>query len=162
MKPKEQLTAAADSSPATWSPLLRLATQEVFEVMLGCLVELRNPAAPAGFELTAMVGFAGQLCGRFSLRSSKESAAGMAGKILGTQVNNDDAQIWDAMGEIANMIAGNFKNKLVGLENRCALSLPTVISGSDYKCRAMKNSCLLEVALLFEGAPFSVTVEVQG
>jgi chemotaxis protein CheX len=109
-----------------------------------------------------MVGLAGQLCGRFTLRSSKQSAGVMACKMLGVQLNHDEPQIWDAMGEIANMIAGNFKNKLVGLENRCLLSLPTVVSGSDYQCRAMKNSYLLEVALLFEGAPLTVAVEVHG
>jgi len=161
MKPGGQLTAAADSSPETWGPLLQLASQEVFEMMLGCQVELQNPPTPAPFEFTAMVGLAGQLCGRFTLRSSKQSAAVMACKILGAELNKDDAQIWDAIGEIANMIAGNFKNKLVGLENRCMLSLPTIISGSDYRCRAMKNSYLLEVALLFEGAPVIVAVEVH-
>jgi chemotaxis protein CheX len=161
MKPAEQLTAAADSSPETWGPLLQQATQEVFEMMLGCQVELRNPPTPAPFEFTAMVGFAGQLCGRFTLRACKPSAGIMGSKILGVQLQHDDAQIWDAVGEIANMIAGNFKNKLVGLENRCMLSLPTVVAGSDYKCSAIKNSCLLEVALLFEKAPFTVAVEVH-
>jgi chemotaxis protein CheX len=162
VKPAEHITASADSSPETWRPLLQLASQEVFEIMLGCRVELRNPPAPAPFEFTAMVGFAGQMCGLFTLRSSTQSAGVMACKMLDVQLTNDDAQIWDAIGEIANMIAGNFKNKLVGLENRCMLSPPTVITGSDYKRSAMKDSYLLEVALLFEGAPITVAVEVQG
>jgi chemotaxis protein CheX len=162
VKPAEPVTAAADSNPETWFPLLHLASQEVLEKMLESQVELRDPPVPASFEFTAIVGFAGQLCGRFTLRSSKQSAGVMACKLLGAQLNHDDAQIWDAIGEIANMIAGNFKNKLVGLENRCALSLPTVIRGSDYRCGAIKNSHLLEVALLFEGAPFTVAVEVHG
>jgi chemotaxis protein CheX len=161
VKTAEHLTASADSSPETWRPLLQLASQEVFEMMLGCQVELRNPPAPTPFEFTAMVGFAGQLCGRFTLRSSKQSAVVMAGKMLGVQLNHDDAQIWDAIGELANMIAGNFKNKLIGLENRCMLSLPTVVAGSDYRCSAIKNSYMLEVALLFEAAPLTVAVEVH-
>ncbi len=161
MKPAEQPAAAAANSPESLRPLLQLASREVFEMMLGCQVELRNPPAPAPFEFTAMVGFAGQLCGCFRLRSSRQSAAVMACKMLGAQLSHDDPQIWDAVGEMANMIAGNFKNKIVGLENRCMLSLPTVITGSDYKCPAMKDSYLLEVELLFEAAPVTVQVEIH-
>jgi chemotaxis protein CheX len=155
------LTADAGSSPESWGPLLQLASEEVFEMMVGYHLETRNPSAAAPFEFTAMVGFAGQLCGRLTMRSSKQSAVAMASKMLGVSLNHDDAQIWDAIGEIANMIAGDFKNKIVGLENRCMLSLPTVITGSDYKYRAMKNSCLLEIHLGFEGAPLMVAVEVH-
>jgi chemotaxis protein CheX len=154
-------SADAGSSPESWGPLLQLASEEVFEMMVGCGVETRNPAGAAPFEFTAMVGFAGLLCGRFTLRSSKQSAVAMASKMLGVSLNDDDAQIWDAIGEIANMIAGNFKNKIVGLENRCMLSMPTVITGSDYKYRAMKNSSLLEAHLCFEGVPLTVAVEVH-
>ena len=162
MNAAAHLAADAGSSPESWHPLLQVASQEVFEMMVGSRVETRNPSAPVPFEFTAMVGFAGQMCGRFTMRSSKQSAAVMASKMLGTPLNHDDAQIWDAIGEIANMIAGNFKNKIVGLENRCMLSLPTIIAGSDYKYRAMKNSYLLETHLSFEGAPLVVAVEVHG
>jgi chemotaxis protein CheX len=164
VRPAEHLnlTASADSAPETWQPLLQLASQEVFEVMLGCRLELQDPPGTAPFELTAMVGLAGQLCARFTLRASTHSAILIASKMLRVQMIPDDALIWDAMGEIANMIAGNFKNKLVGLEDRCMLSLPTVITGSDYKCGAMKNSRLLKAALLFEGAPIAVALEIHG
>jgi chemotaxis protein CheX len=155
-------TAEAGGSPESWRPLLQVASQEVFEMMVGCRLQTRTRSAATPFEFTAMVGFAGQMCGRFTMRSSKQSAAAMASKMLGVSLNHDDAQIWDAIGEIANMIAGNFKNKIVGLENRCMLSLPTVITGSDYKYRAMKNSYLLEAELWFEEAPLTVTVEIHG
>lgn len=162
MNAAAHLTAEAGSSPESWGPLLQVASQEVFEMMVGCRVETRTPNTAARFEYTAMVGFAGQMCARFTMRSSKQSAVVMASKMLGVSLNHEDAQIWDAIGEIANMIAGNFKNKIVGLENRCMLSLPTVITGSDYQYRAMKNSCLLETHLWFEGAPLMVAVEVHG
>ncbi len=155
------LSADAGSSPESWGPLLQVASQEVFEMMVGCRVETRDASAPAPFEFTAMVGFAGLMCGRFTMRASKQSAVAMASKMLGVSLNHDDAQIWDAIGEIANMIAGNFKNKIVGLENRCMLSLPTVITGSDYKYRAMKKSSLLEAHLCFDGAPLTISVEVH-
>jgi chemotaxis protein CheX len=147
--------------PENWQPFLELAAREVFEIMLGCKLEPQDPVSPATAEITAMVGLAGQLCGLLTLRCSSQSAALMASKMLGVSVSQADEQMWDAMGEIANMVAGNFKNKLTGMADRCMLSVPTVITGSDYSCRSMADTGPLEVTMLFEGAPVTVAVEIH-
>jgi chemotaxis protein CheX len=152
---------ASDTVPEGWTPLLELAVREVFEIMLGCRLEAQNEAAPVSSDFTAMVGMAGQLCGLLTLRCSAHSAALMASKMLGTDVKEADQQMWDAIGEIANMIAGNFKNKLTGMGERCMLSVPTVITGSDYSFRSMADTAPLELTLLFEGVPMTVAVEIH-
>ena len=63
------------------------------------------------------------------------------------QRTDDDQQMRDAIGEVANMIAGSFKNKLTGLAHGCMLSSPTVITGSDYAYRAPTDFDVLEVDL---------------
>jgi len=151
----------AQGVPATWLPLLEVAVREIFEIMLGCQLEAAGEQGPAPAEVTAMVGMAGQLCGLLTLRCSSQSAARMASKMLGVTVNPTDEQMWDALGEIANMTAGNFKNKLTGMADRCVLSVPTVITGSDYSCRSMADTSPLEVTMLFESAPVTVAVEVH-
>ena len=60
------------------------------------------------------------------------------------------AELADAMGEICNMVAGNFKNKISGLSDGCMLSVPTVITGSDYNLHSPADSETLELKLLFE------------
>lgn len=153
--------AASDKVPESWGPLLEVAVREVFEIMLGCKLESQNEPAPVSGDFTAMVGLAGQLCGLLTLHCSAHSAALMASRMLGVDVKESDPQMWDAIGEIANMIAGNFKNKLTGMGDRCMLSVPTVITGSDYSLRSMTNAGPLEVPFLFEGAPISIAVEVH-
>jgi hypothetical protein len=59
------------------------------------------------------------------------------------------------------MIAGNFKNKLSGLSDRCMLSVPTVITGADYCFHSLADSGSLEVVMNFEGAPIRVSLEIQ-
>ncbi|HXY13373.1 MAG TPA: chemotaxis protein CheX [Terriglobales bacterium] len=152
---------ASDKVPSTWGPLLELAAREVFEIMLGCKLESPAAPTPVSSDFTAMVGLAGQLCGLLTLRCSAQSAGLMASRMLGAEVKESDQQMWDAIGEIANMIAGNFKNKLTGTGENCVLSVPTVITGSDYTFRSMADSGPLEVSLLFEGAPLTVAVEVH-
>ncbi|HXZ39129.1 MAG TPA: chemotaxis protein CheX [Terriglobales bacterium] len=153
--------ATSDRIPEGWIPFLELAAREVFEIMLGCMLETQSAAGPVPADFTAMVGLAGQLCGLLTLRCGAHSAALMASKMLGVDVKESDQQMWDAIGEIANMIAGNFKNKLTGMGDRCMLSVPTVITGSDYSFRSMADTGPLEVVFLFEGAPISVAVEVH-
>ena len=154
--------ATAGPDHLHWVPLLELATREVFEMMLGCQLQKLEDHHPTPPELTAMVGLAGRLCGVLSVRCESKSAVVMAAKMLGIPPNQVNGQIQDAVGEIANMVAGNFKNKVSGMGSGCWLSLPTVISGSDYKCRSLASSGKIEVHFLFDGSPLCIDLEVHG
>jgi chemotaxis protein CheX len=68
----------------------------------------------------------------------------------------------DALGEVANMIAGNFKNKLNGTSDKCMLSVPTVITGADYTFRSLAVANSVTLWFAFQGLPLSVTLELQG
>lgn len=147
----------------TWQPLLELATREVFEIMLSTQLDNLTPVAPLGSsEFTAMVGLAGQLCGVFSIRTSAAAARNMASKMLGISPEEAGQESWDAIGEIANMVAGNFKAKLSGMGNHCMLSVPTVITGADYCMRSLADGEKIEAAFLFDGGEVVwVTLELH-
>ena len=144
-----------------WQPLLELAAREVFEIMLSCKLDGTGEPASSPGELTAMVGLAGQICGLVTLRCTAKSAASMASRMLGAEIHPGDKQMFDAIGEITNMVAGNFKNKLTGIADKCMLSVPTVITGSDYSCRSMADTDPLRLTVIFEGAPVTITLEIH-
>jgi chemotaxis protein CheX len=150
-----------NSTHQNWAPLLELAAQEVFELMLSC--KLTVPQNPADFEpdITAMVGLAGQLCGVLTIRCGHKSAGLMASKMLGIDVDTAGPEMCDAFGEVCNMVAGNFKNKVSGLGDGCMLSVPTVITGTDYDLHPLTDSAAIEVRFLFEGLPMTVALEVH-
>jgi chemotaxis protein CheX len=155
-------SAAVRSHEENWQPILVLAVEEVFEIMLGCRVKAA-PRSEHGIhgEFTAMIGLAGSLCGVLSVCCDAQTAKQLAKCMLGDIVNSQD-QVSDALGEICNMVAGNFKNKLSGMDGRCMLSVPAVISGGEYQFRSLANGDLLDVCVLFEGAPVSVRLELHG
>jgi len=104
-----------------WIQLIEVAAREVFELMLGCQLTLSATAeTPVG--VTAMVGLAGQLCGVLSIRCCGDTAALMTSKMLGVALDEVGPDVGDALGEVCNMVAGNFKNKIAGLANGCLLS----------------------------------------
>ncbi len=157
--PKQALAAG---NHETWAPLLELATREVFQLMLGS--ELTQPAdeAIASPSVTSMVGLAGQLCGVLSVHCDHKAASLMTSKMLGVPLDKvGGAEMSDALGEICNMVAGNFKNKISGLGDGCMLSPPTVVTGSDYNTYAMADSPALEVRALFEGKPLIVSLQIH-
>ena len=147
----------------SWHPVLVLSTQEVFETMLGSKLEVASEPPPEGaLDVTAMVGLAGLLCGVLTVRCSSRAAGRMASKMLGIDADKAGPEMWDAMGEICNMVAGNFKNKISGLGDGCMLSVPTVITGGDYSCRSLGDSSTLQGNFLFEEERIIVAIEIHG
>jgi chemotaxis protein CheX len=94
-----------------WPPIMEQAAREVFEMMLG--TKLTTPDAPlAGpFDATSMVGLAGQVCGILTFSCDAKAAMLMASKMLDAPATEVSREVLDALGEVCNMVAGNFKNK---------------------------------------------------
>jgi chemotaxis protein CheX len=152
---------AADGGHENWIPLLNTAAKEVFELMLGCQLTASATAEETNMDVTAMVGLAGQLCGVLSVRCDGKAAALMTSKMLGVALDKVGPEVADALGEVCNMVAGNFKNKIAGLAEGCMLSPPTVITGSDYNLHSMADSPAVEVRMQFENMPIVISLQIH-
>jgi len=145
-----------------WLPILERAAQEVFEIVLGCQVK---PVEPSEHKLkggfTAIVGLAGALCGVVTVCCAAPTALRIAKGMLGDAAGFEE-QVADALGEICNMIAGGFKNKLAGTDERCMLSVPSVISGGEYRFHSLVEGCSIETVVLFEDAPVAIRLQLKG
>ncbi len=153
-------SATADTHQK-WVPLLEMATREVFELMLSCQLVPASSIDDSGMDVTSMVGLAGQLCGVITVRCQEKAAALMASKMLGLPVEKVGQDFSDALGEVCNMVAGNFKNKIAGLSDGCLLSPPSVITGSDYSLHSLADSPGLQVRMLFENLPIVITLQIH-
>ena len=141
---------------------MELAIREVFDMMLATrLLPFAAEANTKEGEFTALVGLAGSLCGVLSIRCSSQAARVMASKMLGMPPEEVDRDSLDALGEIANMIAGNFKGKLSGVGNHCMLSVPTIIEGSNYESHSMTGGHSIEKVFDFENKPLWITLELH-
>jgi chemotaxis protein CheX len=154
-------TFVTRSHEENWQPVLELAIEEVFEIMVGCRVK---PVAQSGHtpdrQFTAMVGLTGSLCGILTVCCGGKTAHGLAKAMLGAAAQSE-AEVGDALGEICNMITGNFKNKLAGTDDRCMLSVPTVVSGGHYSVHSMIEGSSITALVLFENNPVFVTLQVN-
>ena len=154
-----ELSAAQNN----WREELTQASQEVFEIMVGaCLTVPSEPVPVLVPDFAAMVGIAGSLCGLVSVRTTSECARRIAAKMLGDDEVGAAEAAQDAFGEVCNMIAGSFKGRVSGLADACALSVPTVIYGRDFKLFSLARGEHHEVTFEFEGKLLSVSLDLQG
>jgi chemotaxis protein CheX len=111
--------------------------------------------------LTAMVGMAGVLCAMTTIHCSTDTAMRLASKMAGTEAAKDPNIVNDAMGELCNMVAGNFKAKVTILADHCLLSVSAVITGENYALQSAEPSESLQVSLLFESSPIQISLITQ-
>lgn len=118
------------------------ATQEVFRTMV--LTELTTGVPIDGDALrprsnvVATVSFAGPQNGVIAFYTTLETAALVAGALLGGPVHDRD-QMADATGELTNMIAGTFRNHMARDGSPWAISIPSVTMGSDFYTRYVSD-----------------------
>ena len=91
--------------------------REIFTTMVGIedllrLPLLTDPRTHFSDCITAMVGFAGFFNGLVSLHVPRPLALRFTSSMIGMEVTEMGADVNDALGEIANMIAGSFKHHL--------------------------------------------------
>lgn len=153
--------SAATVTVHEWLPHLEQSASEVFDLMLNSKLRKGVPQLFPAPECTAMVGLAGSIRGIFTVRCGGATANQLAATMLRLPPERAAHYAADALGEIANMIAGNFKNKTDSAGDRSFLSLPTVVTGMAYTCRSLSSVAPLELWFQFRGEPLQITMEVQ-
>ena len=143
-----------------WLTLLELAAREVFQMMVGGDLDACTTERPDFGDITAMIGLAGELCGLVTINCSAACASQIASAMLGTNVTVEDGAL-DALGEICNMVAGNFKAKVTNLANGCVLSVPTVIRGSDYELHPIGDGSSGAIVQSFSGCPMQIALRIH-
>jgi len=145
-----------------WKAILECCAIEVFGMMANSSVQA-NPHAEeeSHGEMLAMVGMAGSLCGVTTIHCSKTIAEKLAVAMLGEDAESNPSMARDALGELCNMVAGNFKAKISNLADTCMLSVPTVIAGDNYSMEISEPSDGVTVALILDDEPIWVALMVH-
>jgi chemotaxis protein CheX len=160
--PKQAIPGENSSTFDHWRVLLGDAVKEVFSMMVGAEVTVpETEPASRTVDVTGMVGLAGALCGVMSVRCSSNSANKIASQMLSVPIEEAASHQSDAIGEICNMVAGNFKAKIDGMQDKCMLSVPTVITGEDYQLHSLAAGDRIELVFVYETEPLWIALEIR-
>ncbi|MHB1793567.1 MAG: chemotaxis protein CheX [Acidobacteriaceae bacterium] len=118
------------------------ATEQVFATMLNLEIEAGPPVFdhdfPGHFDgVMSFVGMAGAWLGTGSLFCSAACARRIASSFLMVEFPSVDAEVLDAMGELANIIIGNVKKTVEQSVGPMALSTPTSIVGRELTAHSL-------------------------
>jgi chemotaxis protein CheX len=134
--------------------------ERIGELQLGWVVE-RSQADAAVADLdetsmTATVQIAGDFDGAVHVSCTSEVAFAVAARMFATPAASLAApEVRDALGEIANMVAGNLKGRLAGSSS---LSLPTVVQGRSLEVTRLGSEDLATIGFLIPGGRILVRV----
>jgi CheY-specific phosphatase CheX len=146
------------------------STTEVFEKMITLQVSSEAAQEEALFNgevhVCATIGFAGEWHGFLSLQCGEDLAYQVTSQLLVTKMGDlEKADVWDAMGEVVNMIGGRFKAIFAESYNdgreAFKMSLPTVIMGNNYHLVVVGGDRIPETILEADGKRFSVKLALK-
>ncbi len=139
------------------------ATMDVFGTMLGvdavagARFNETQPAHPS-HGLVSLIGMAGAWVGTGGISCSAELACKLSSRFLMTEYESVNDDVLDAMGELTNMIIGNFKNEVEVHVGTLGLSIPTVIFGRNFVARSAAENDWIAVPFECEGETMVVRV----
>jgi len=137
------------------------AVISLFQTMMTLTVKVGTPTlktkAKAHYDVCGVIDVSGDVNGRVVVSMPEPLATVLASELLDDTIEVLDEDCIDAVGEIANMIAGNAKTDFPGGSN--AISVPQVVIGREnvpypvrtpvisIPCETAKGPLLIDVAL---------------
>lgn len=140
------------------------SVRHLFKTMLQADLMISKPMLVDGdmrADASAVIGFSGDVVGSVVLCFPLPTAVKAASAFAGMEINQDHEDFADALGELANIVAGQAKSKLDGFN--VSISLPNVIIGREHAvlqskqrprlaipCDSMLGRFTVEVAMVID------------
>lgn len=119
------------------SDLLLESAKEIFSTMIFMDIQEAKEwdENAAKWDLLGSITFKGGIEGCLAVCCTKPCAQAIAVNMLALDSPNDltEEGTCDAMGEIANMVMGGFKSRILKTVNNLEVSIPSVVSGHELR-----------------------------
>lgn len=120
------------------------SAKEIFSAMVMMEItvagELLTETMVFADSISGVVGLAGKYQGVLAIHLPNSVAMAITGSFLGMEIEEINEDVEDAVGELANMLAGGIKTVLSDKGKDIALSIPTIISGREYDFQSTKEA----------------------
>lgn len=136
------------------------STTEIFETMV--FVELQPGKRHIGSDIdmdadiASCIGFGGDIRGLIGVHCPLDVATGITGAMLGMEFDEITDDVKDAIGEIANMIAGGVKTGLAGSNKDIQLAVPSTACGKSLRIGGPARGSSLVVPFTVDAGTFYV------
>ncbi len=144
------------------NPFMR-ATLDTFKTMLNTdakpgVPQLKKEKMPT-YDVSGIIGLSGDAKGSITISFPKIMALKVVSVMIGVKLKVIGPELTDGIGEIANIIAGNAKQHLNGLN--LSISLPNVVVGKEHTLVTQKDVPTLVIPYTTEMGNFSIEVTLK-
>jgi chemotaxis protein CheX len=128
-------TAPAQSAPINAKLIVPFvnSVRNVFQTMVGVQTTVERLTLKNGpvtsYDVSAIVGFSGQIIGSVVVSFQMAAALSLVKAFAGADIVADSPDFPDAVGELANMIAGSAKKDLGAT---ASITCPSVVIGANH------------------------------
>ena len=138
-------------------------TREVFTTMLMVELEIGDLIEGKGGDvqanITSMLGLGKDIRGMLAVHCPANVAKEITGTFLGMEVQELDGDVKDAIGEIANMVAGNLKIFFQENGQDIELAIPTTVVGDSFHTSGMFGATRVAVPFTMNGSTFLIELK---
>lgn len=141
------------------------ATKEIFSQMVMMQISVSgdytNTSAALNNSISGVIGLAGTHKGVLAIHIPQRVAMAITSGFLGMDVEEINADVEDAVGELANMLGGNVKSILSENGRDIDLSLPSTIIGQRYDFQPTKEAERLIIPFTCDAGEFVVDLQLE-
>ncbi|MEW6536719.1 MAG: chemotaxis protein CheX [Candidatus Auribacterota bacterium] len=112
-------------------------------------------------EISGTIGVAGDATGSVTINFPREVVLRVVSNMLGMDVDDINDDVKDAVGEIANMIAGGAKGELTQMGFNFKIALPVVCVGKNHYTNYPKDVVCVVIPFSMDEGDFSVEVALK-
>jgi chemotaxis protein CheX len=138
------------------------STTNVCVTMLNLRPEISKPHlkddSTTTYDVSGIIGFSGEIVGSVVISFQMEAACMLVNALVGMEVEPKSSDFIDAIGELANMIAGNAKKDL-GLV--ASIAIPTVIIGSGHRVGRLSGVPCVVIPCKTSAGAFAVEINIK-
>ncbi len=160
------MDTATQSASASINPKLIVpfvdSVRSVFATMVGVQTTVLRPhlkAQPAPtYDVSSIIGFSGDVVGSVVVSFQKQAAESLASAFAGAPIKADMPDFPDAVGELANMIAGGAKKHL---GNMASITVPSVVIGTGHVLARLTDVPCIVIPCETPVGNFAVEVSIK-
>jgi len=138
------------------------AVRGVFSTMVGVTTTVERPTVKAhptpSYDVSSIIGFSGDVVGTVVVSFQMAAAEKLATAFAGSPIDSASPDFADALGELANMIAGSAKKHLGQM---ASITVPSVIIGPNHTVARLTDVPCVMIPCKTPVGDFAVEVSIK-
>lgn len=161
MQTVEQIPATAAAIARLVVPFVN-SVRSVFQTMVKMETTVSRPQVKQDpgvtYDVSSIIGFSGDVVGTVVVSFQMSAAQKLVSAFAGAAIEPGTPDFADALGELANMIAGGAKKHLGA---SAGITVPTVILGKGHQVARLSDVPCLVIPCTTEAGEFAVEINIK-